>query len=403
MSLATELSVEDVDFTEPDINRDPYRELDRLREAGPAVFNRPSNTWMVASFDHARRVLGDEECFATTGDMLAEMFGAPVFEGMDNPRHKELRDIWQPAMKRLSVRDWEARIGEIVDEALATAVERLRAGETVDMVEHNRKIPAYVIANMLGIPAEDYDVFTDWGLQMARTLEAQAAGTSPRAEALRREGAEATRDLCRYAGEHLQDRRASGETGDLLGSLANTQVPMGREEQEATVTQLVFAGHETTTKLMGMTMMSLAMNPDQRRLVAADRSLVPQTVEEVLRWQCPIGTAPRRVRSAGVEIGGVPVPEGDIIFPMIGGANRDPARWQNGADFDIVRPPLSHLGFASGIHNCMGSSLARLEVDVWLNKVLDVMPEYELVGGPGELSFGRNMFTRGPLALPVSL
>jgi cytochrome P450 len=403
MPATVDLSIADVDFTDPDVNRNPYGELRRLRDTAPAVFNRPSNTWMVASFEHARRVIGDDTCFATTGDLLAQMFGGEVFEGLDNPRHKELRDIWQPAMGRISVQGWTEAISQLVDDTFASAIARLKAGETVDLQEYNRRIPAYVIASMLGIPVEDYELFNDWGLKMASTLEAQAASTSPRAEALLREGVAATRALCDYAGEHLQRRRESGATDDLLGMLANTSVPMTRVEQEATVTQLVFAGHETTTKLMGMTMMALAMHPEQRRLIAEDRSLIPQAIEEVLRWSGPIGTAPRRVRTSGVEIGGVPVAEGDLIFTMFAGANRDPERWENSESFDIFRPTLSHLTFAFGIHNCLGSSLARLEVRIWLDKLLEIMPEYELVGGVDDLYFGRNMFTRGPTALPVAL
>jgi cytochrome P450 len=97
------------------------------------------------------------------------------------------------------------------------------------------------------------------------------------------------------------------------------------------------------------------------------------------------------------------VPEGDVVFVMFCGANRDPARWERSDKFDILRPAKSHLGFAFGIHNCMGSSLARLEVNIWLNKILDVMPEYELAGGASDVYFGHNMLTRGPMALPIAL
>jgi cytochrome P450 len=154
---------------------------------------------------------------------------------------------------------------------------------------------------------------------------------------------------------------------------------MTRSEIVANSSQIVFAGAGTTTTLMSSCIVLLAMHPDQRRAVGADRSLVPRAIEEVLRYRGVTQlTAPRIVVDGDAEVDGVRVPEGAQIIAMVGAANRDPDRWERPNDLDVLREPKQHLGFGFGMHSCLGMNLARLEIEVYLNRMLDLLPEWQV-------------------------
>jgi cytochrome P450 len=173
---------------------------------------------------------------------------------------------------------------------------------------------------------------------------------------------------------------------------------MSEVEIIASNTQLVFAGNETTAKLMAHTLVSLAAHPDQRRLLAQDRSLVLPAIEEVHRWQTITQFIDRDVREE-VELAGLRLPAGAVVTPLQGAANRDPERWDNASAFDVTRPPRQHLGFGFGLHSCIGLNLARLEVQVWLDRLLDLLPEFE-VAQP--VDYGPNFQLRGPFAVHIA-
>jgi cytochrome P450 len=174
------------------------------------------------------------------------------------------------------------------------------------------------------------------------------------------------------------------------------------EEQEivASVTQLVFAGNETTAKLMASTLVALAQHPDQRRALTADRSLIPQAIEEVLRWMTVVtNLQARHACSPDSHVQGIPIPVGAAMAPLVAAANRDPARWDNPHAFDIFRPAKQHLGFGFGMHVCLGLNLARLETEIWLDRLLDRLPDYTLAA---PIDYGRSFLLRGPVAVPVA-
>jgi cytochrome P450 len=174
---------------------------------------------------------------------------------------------------------------------------------------------------------------------------------------------------------------------------------MSDNEIIASNTQLVFAGNETTAKLMAHTLVTLAGHPDQRRLLVADRTFVSQAIEEVLRWQTITQFIDREVRADDVEISGVRLAPGSVVTPLQGAANRDPQRWDRPEVFDLTRPPKAHLGFGFGMHSCIGLNLARLEAQVWLNRFLDELPDYEVAGA---IHYGGNFQLRGPEAVPIA-
>jgi len=206
-----------------------------------------------------------------------------------------------------------------------------------------------------------------------------------------------------YLREVVLDRRSRGTTDDLVGALVNSEVAgseMTEQEIIASVTQLVFAGNETTANLMALTVLALAQHPDQRRRIAEDRSLIPAAVEEVNRWQTPVALKNRHARGGAAEIAGVSIPDDALVVTLQIAANRDPSRWAEPERFDIARAPVPHLGFGFGRHVCLGLNLARLEMTVWLNRLLDEVPDWELAG---DVDFGNNFWVRGPKTLRVTV
>jgi cytochrome P450 len=202
-----------------------------------------------------------------------------------------------------------------------------------------------------------------------------------------------------YLHEVIEERRRH-PTDDLVGRLTGSEVAKTMNEQDivASVTQLVFAGNETTANLMAHMVVALAQHPDQRRAAAADRSLVPLAVEETNRWQTPVALKMRHARN-GAQIDGIAVEDGAKMLGLQIAANRDPDRWEAPEKFDITRPSTPHIGFGFGKHSCLGLNLARLEAIVWLERLLDELPEWELAEPP---DYGTNFWVRGPKKVLLS-
>jgi cytochrome P450 len=214
---------------------------------------------------------------------------------------------------------------------------------------------------MLSLPKSDHEQLRQWADGMSGI-----------------ELANGTSSLNGYIENVVAERTNAGGT-DLISMMTTSEAAktMTRSEIVANSSQLVFAGAGTTTALMSSCVVLLARHPDQRRALAADRSLLPEAVEEVLRFRGVSQlTAPRIVADGDAEIEGVRVPEGAQVVPIIGAANRDPERWEGAQELDVLREHKQHLGFGFGMHNCLGMNLARLEVQLLLDRLLDQLPEW---------------------------
>jgi cytochrome P450 len=386
-------------FHEDGFNQDPYPVLEEIRRAGPIVYNELLDRWMVTAYPLVSRVLGDSGHYAQgAGDAFVDFFGGTTMETIDEPeRHNAMRGIWAEDFQRGNLESRRELVERVVADQLDPFVDRIRSGETIDAVaELTRSIPTLVIANMLGIDATMFAQFSAWSDAMGTTTEG-ALDPSEKGMETVMAGRRATSELNAYIAEQVKDRRRN-PSDDLIGKMVAApfaQTGMSEVEIIASNTQLVFAGNETTAKLMAHTLVSLAAHPDQRRMLAADRSLVLPTIEEVHRWQTITQFIDRDVR-AEVELAGLRLSPGAVVMPLQGAANRDPQRWDNGSAFDITRPPRQHLGFGFGLHSCIGLNLARLEVQVWLDRLLDLLPDFEVAR---EVDYGPNFQLRGPAAV----
>jgi cytochrome P450 len=400
----TSVPVVSISLFEPGFNQAPYPALEEIRGAGRVVYNELLERFMVTSYADVSRVLGDGKRFAQgVTDAFVDFFGGPTMETIDDPeRHDAIRGVWARDFWRDSLERQRPLVERVVDEQLQPFVERVRSGETVDAVaELARGIPTLVIANMLGIETSMFKQFSAWSDAMGGIPEG-ALDPSERGREIVLAGRRATAELNGYIAEQVEHRRRNGGD-DLIAKMVGSDYArsaMTDAEIVASNTQLVFAGNETTAKLMAHTLVTLARHPDQRRLLASDRSLVPAAIEEVLRWETITQFIDRDVRDDPVEFGDVVIPPGSVVTPLQGAANRDPDRWERAGDFDITRTTRQHLAFGFGMHSCIGLNLARMEAQVWLDRLLDDLPEYELAGA---IEYGGNFQLRGPETVPIVL
>ncbi|MGY1550507.1 cytochrome P450 [Microbacterium sp. A588] len=406
MTSIPDVPVVNYTFLEDGFNQDPYPVLESIRELGRVVYNEAIDRYMVTGYRDCSIVLGQTRMFDAhrSHERLHKLFGGRTMETIDDKEHHDqMRGIWAEDFRRETLEKHHKMIRQSVDTFLTPVVERLRAGETVDVVtDMCRGIPTLVIANFLGIDLDMYEQFASWSDAMGAQLEATLADTE-RSKRLVEDGTRATKELNAYVASILDERRAN--PGDDLVSVMVTspfaQNHMSETEIVASITQLVFAGNETTAGMMAATVATLAEHPDQRRQIVEDPSLIPQAFEEVHRWRTLSQAGSQRFAcSPTSKIGDVVIPQEAEIMPLVGAANRDPSRWDRPAEFDIHRERRSHLGFAFGMHSCLGLNLARYEIQIWMERLLAELPSYEIVG---DVDYGRGFLARKPARLEIAL
>jgi cytochrome P450 len=397
------IPVIDADMTAWEFNQDPYPVMEQWRALGPVVFNTRYDQYLVTSYRNCAKALADIEHFNSQGlvEFFESHFGGITMEALDSQRHHQMRGVWADDFQRDSLQAQRQLVAEVVADSVDPFVAGVRSGRTLDAVAHMaRGIPTMVIARMLAIEPEMYEQFARWTEAMGRMAEGRL-DESPRGRELLAESESGTRALNEYIADTVARRRRDGRGPDLVSKMVHCEFAADMEEREivASNTQLVFAGSETTTKLIAATLVAFAEHPDQLQAVIEDRSLIPQAVEEVHRWRSVTQSVPRHACSDESAIAGVLIPRGARVELLTGAANRDPQRWQNAQDFDIFRPVKQHLGFGFGMHVCLGLNLTRLELHVWLDRWLDKLPDYRL---PEPVDYGRNFPIRGPVEVPVS-
>jgi cytochrome P450 len=401
-TLASDLPTLNVDFLDPALVKDPYPTLEAIRAAGPVVYNELAGRYMVTSYRHCAEILGNVRMFNSQQSVprVKALFGGVTMQSLDGPGHGDVRGIWAAEFTRAGVGQHRETITRVVEQRLLPFVDRVRSGETVDAVPAmTRGIPTLVIAHMLGIEPGHFQQFSDWSDAMAAKGEATLDHTE-RGRELARRGEEATAALNAYIREQLRTRPplADQDLIDKMNSSPYAREHLSEQDKVASITQLVFAGNETTAGLMATALVVLASHPDQRMLLAGDRSLIPQAVEEIHRCNTLSQSFQRHACSDDASVAGVSIPNGAEMMPLLGAANRDPDRWPDPDRFDVLRPRKSHLGFGFGMHSCLGINLGRLEVQIWLNRLLDELPDFTV---EGETNWGTSFAPRRPVAVHV--
>jgi cytochrome P450 len=241
----------------------------------------------------------------------------------------------------------------------------------------------------LGLPREDYPQFQRWSISLLSFVINPERSLA------------ASHALREYFAPILAARRVEPRE-DLITGLANAEIDGERlsdEEIFSFLRLLLPAGVETTYRALGNMLFGLLSDPAQLKALRADRSLLPQAIEEAVRWEPPLLTI-TRVATRDTELGGVAIPAGSAVMPMLGAANRQDERFDNPNRFDIFRQPRSHIGFGHGVHVCLGMHLARLEMRVAVNLLLDRLPNVRF-DPAGDDPHIRGQVFRSPTSLPV--
>jgi cytochrome P450 len=257
-------------------------------------------------------------------------------------------------------------------------------------------LPATIIADLLGVPIGDRIVFKQWSDDIA-------AGSTWSASCLHRAHASQVA-LVDYLTSLVAARphTADNDERDVLSILLNAQRrgELSHDELMATCVLLLFAGHETTTNLIGNAVLALLRHPRELARLRAEPSLTPSAVEELLRYDSPVQAAFRKAL-VDVEIRDVTIRRGDHLLLLLGAANRDPRHFDDPERLDLGRRPNRHLAFSSGPHYCLGAVLARLEAEIALETLLRRFPTLQL--GGAALTWTPNVLFRGLSSLPVVL
>lgn len=315
--------------------------------------------------------------------------GVPMVLNSDPPEHSRYRGILNRGFTPREIGAFEGRIREITS---ALVDEILAKGGTADLVsELTIPLPVTVIAELLGVDPARHSDFKRWSDAFV-SQATRGADLDPMIASMR--------EFNDYFAAEIERRRAE-PSDDLISRLVHAETSEGRLsalELLAFTRLLLIAGNETTTNLIGNAVIALLENPEQLERLRAEPGLIPNAVEEALRFDSPVQGLPR-MAVKDVEVGGEKIPAGSRVMLMIGAANRDPARWPDADRFDVARDTTGHLGFGFGIHFCLGSHLARLESRCALEAIVGRLPNLRFAG---EVTRSPNPILRGPARLPVA-
>ena len=353
-----------------DLNIDPYPVFARLREEAPLYYNEQHDFYALSRFDDVNKAVIDHETFISGRGALLEIIksgmeippGTLIFE--DPPIHNIHRNLLSRMFTPRKVLGLEPQIREFTARCLDPLIGTGRFDFVNDLGE---QMPMRVIGMLLGIPEDMQRTVTDHGEATLQKEKVDALATG-----------EVFGEFIDYRTDHPSD--------DIMTDLLNAEFvdetgtlrKLTRDELLMYLIVVATAGAETTTRLIGWAGKTLAENPDQRRELAENPALIPQAVEEILRWEPPALQIARYV-SRDVEYYGRTVPEGSALLMLVGAANRDHRRFPpNGDVFDIHREQRSHMTFGAGTHFCLGNALARLEGRVALEEILTRFPTWEV-------------------------
>jgi len=381
----------------PATQADPYPSYRRLRDDAPVYHDERRGFWALSRFDDVLWAAHDPATFCSGEGIALEGQARSPFPNlivMDDPRHAQLRKLVARGFTSRPVGASEPQLRELATSMIDEVVARTSAGETVDLVPAlTGPLPMTVVGDLIGVAPADREQFRIWSdtvvHQDVDRPETVAAGRA------------AAGAVVGYFSEIIAARRAA-PTDDLVSALIAASVDGERladEEILGFCFLLIVAGTETTTNLLGLGAIALAMNPDERARLLADPSLVAGAVEEMLRWGSPVqGLARTTTRS--VERHGVTIPEGAKVQLLYGSANRDEREFPDPDRFDATRTIERHLAFGHGVHFCLGAALARLEATAVFEELLRRIPGWQV--DADALTWIRSSSVRGPATLPIT-
>jgi cytochrome P450 len=388
------------------MRRDAFNPIPAIREIRETIGVRTvvnsfgMTVYLVTRHQDIKEVLSDHERFSNARPPGFVVPGAPMVSdeelasaragnllGLDPPEHQRLRRMLTPEFTIRRMKRLEPRIVEIVDQQLA-AMES--AGPPADLVSNFAlTIPSLVICELLGVPYDDRD---DFQRRSARQLDLSIP--IPERLDLQRQGRAYMQSLVERSRQHPGD--------DILGMLVREHgAELTDDELIGIASLLLLAGHETTSNMLGLGTLALLRHPDQLAAVRDDPDAVGPAVEELLRWLSIVHSAIPRITTTAVEIAGVPIPAGQLVFVSLPSGNRDPEFTDLPEVLDIGRGAPGHLAFGHGVHHCLGAPLARMEMRVAFPALLQRFPKLALAEDFEDVQFRSFHFIYGLKSLAV--
>jgi cytochrome P450 len=371
-------TVDPDDFFNDELASDPQPFYRRIRDAG-GVVDGPLGSRQVVRRAEVEFALQHPDLFSSAMEAVDLGQTVPLIPlQVDPPEHSKYRKLLDPIFAPKQMNAIEPDIARMVNGLIDPLVERGSCELTTDLAE---PLPSTVFLGLLGLPLSDLDMFLGMknGILRPSGVDLESMRASQRATAA---GIEA------YFAEAMVERKKNPRD-DLLSRFLTAEVDGARlteEEIQGICFLFILAGLDTVTDTLECFFAYLAQHPQPRRAIVDDPAIIPAAVEELLRWETPVTTV-ARVVAADVELGGCPMHRGDHVGVMIGSANTDERAVPDADTVDLTRQPNRHLAFGGGVHRCLGSHLARLELRTTLREWHRRIPEYELAPGT-KLSYG---------------
>jgi cytochrome P450 len=385
---------------------DPYPQLAALRDNASVHWSDRLGSFVVTRYDDVHRLIRDRTLLGsvTINDPLATLTGQTAEKAerrrvdktmirRDGEDHTRLRRLVSKVFTPRALQQWRERAEVVVERLLDEAADK---GKIDVMQEYALQVPVTIISEMLGMPMTDLQQLRDWSHVLTKGLDPFISVEDEEAAAA------AGKAMFEYIEAVVEDKR-SHLSNDILSSLIEAEEQgnqLDTDEIQAQVLLLYIAGHETTVNLIGNGLIQMFRAPEQMDRLRVDPALDANAVEEVLRYNSPVQVT-RRVNQDSLEVGGQTIPRGSMITLALGSANRDPRKWGPTVDeFDIARTGANeHVSFGAGAHFCLGASLARLEGQTALARIVRRFPHME----PAyiEPTWMPRMTLRGVETLPV--
>jgi cytochrome P450 len=363
-----------------EIDTDPYPTWRAMRDHAPLYRNEKFDFWALTRFEDVEAAHKDTATFSSANGTVLEIMSANTFAGgassiifMDPPEHTQLRSLVSRAFTPRRVSALEGRIRELCAELFAPVEDRAEFDYVQDFAA---RLPAEVIASLLGVPEADRE--------FAREKIDTVFYIEPDVGMINETSLNAQIELFQYLSAQLEECRAHPRD-DMLTALVEAEVAdddgntrkLTNHEATSFANLLISAGTETVARLLGNAAVVLADNPDQRAELARDASLLPNAVEELLRFEAPSPVQGRWV-TRDVELHGTTVPKDSKMLLITGAAVRDERKFPDADRFDVHRSIDHHVSFGYGVHFCLGAALARLEGRVGIEETLLRFPEWEV-------------------------
>lgn len=396
----------------PGYFHNPYPRLTQVREAGPVHHVvRPDGleVWLITRYEEARAALSDPR-LSMDGHRIQQALGAYAYGYLDPendaphtllssdpPDHTRLRRFVNRAFTSRRISSLRPRVQAIVDRLL----DRLEGQDGADLIAtFATPVPMEVICELLGVPVEDAEDFKEW--TAALFLPPSGKDKDPATEAMR--------NLREYLTSLIADKRAARDAGAedddlttaLIGVRDGDDDQLSEHELVSMIVQLLIAGHETTVNGIGNAVYNLLTHPGQLAALRADPALISTAVDELLRYDGPLETAILRIAVEDIPIGDSVIPSGAFVKIVLASANRDPEHFADPDSLRLDRKENRHVQFGHGVHNCLGSHLARTEMEIAIGTLLERFPDLALAVPADDVPWREIMIMRSLAELPVT-